>query len=243
MFNFVEQNVHIWYKSRMLKWFRMHHYWHILIAQVVLLFLSAFLRHHFIVSVLFVLCLLGIFGAVIENIWSRKLPRVLALISGIIAAAGGLLQYIHNLSEIEYYLGLFICCIAYAVFVVIAIISIARYVFITDQITQDRIVGSVCIYLLIGMLFAFIYAAMGIMMEGGFNIPGAKGGGTGIYFADFLYFSYSTLTTIGYGDMTPTHPVTKMTACLEGVTGCVYLAIMVARLVGMHVTQARDKRA
>jgi hypothetical protein len=243
MLNFVEQSFYICYRSRMLKWFRMHHYWHILIAQVVLLFLSAFLRHHFIISVLFVLCLLGIFGAVIENIWTRRLPRVLALISGVAAAAGGLLQYIHNLSQLEYYWGLFICCIAYAVFIVIAIISIARYVFITDRITQDRIIGSICIYMLIGMLFAFIYAAMGIIINGGFEMAAKMGNVENVYFADFLYFSYSTLTTIGFGDVTPTHPVTKMTACLEGVTGCVYLAIMVARLVGMHVTQSRSKEA
>lgn len=241
MFNFIERSFHICYRFNMLRWFRIHHYWHILIAQIVLLFLSAFLKHHFIVSVLFVLCLLGIFGAVIENIWTRRLPRILALISGIVATAGGLLQYAHNLSEMQYYWGLFICCVAYSVFIIIAIISIARYVFITDRITEDRIVGSVCIYLLIGMLFAFVYAAMGIVMDGGFKMDSWMGNPENIYFADFLYFSYSTLTTIGYGDMTPTHPVTKMAACLEGVTGCVYLAIMVARLVGMHVTQSRSK--
>ncbi len=52
---------------------------------------------------------------------------------------------------------------------------------------------------------------------------------------DLLYFSYMTLTTTGYGDITPTHPVVRMLATIESITGVLYIAIMISRLVGLHV--------
>ncbi len=225
----------------MLKWFRMRHYWSILISQVVLLFLSAFLKGNIIVSVFFVIGLLGIFGSVIETIWEKRLPRILALISGAIALAGGLTHYIPGLAEYTIVEGLFICSVGYSIFILVAIFAIARYVFITDRITTDRIIGSICIYMLIGMFFAFVYAAMGLALDQSFKYTEEIASLSAIHLSDFIYFSYSTLTTIGYGDMTPIHPIIKITSSIEGVTGCVYLAIMVARLVGMHVTQSRSK--
>jgi len=224
----------------MLKWLRMRHYWLILISQVILLFLSAFLGGHFIISILFIICLLGVFGSVIETIWEKRLPRILALISGLAAVFGGLLHYIPGLSLYEIIEGLLLCTVSYAVFIMIAIIAISRYVFFTDRITADRVIGSICIYMLIGMFFSFVYAAMALSMDSSFALQGMPPRAEATGLADFIYFSYATLTTIGYGDMIPIHPITKMTSVLEGVTGCVYLAIMVARLVGMHVTQSKQ---
>lgn len=227
----------------MLQWLRMRHYWSILISQIILLFLSAFLKHSLIVSILFVTCLFGVFGSVIETIWQRRLPRILALICGLVAVVGGVIGYIPGITMYEIEWDLFISCLAYAVFILIAIFSISRYVYVTDRITSDRIVGSICIYMLIGLFFAFVYAVMGLVMNDAFNYGGVAPTLKGIFLSDFIYFSYSTLTTIGYGDVTPLNPVVKMTACLEGVTGSVYLAIMVARLVGMHVTQSHAHKS
>lgn len=227
----------------MLSWFRMRHYWSVLIAQIVLILITAFLKDNIPMTALFVFCLLGIFGSVIETIWENPLPRILALVSGIVAIVFALVHFIPGVSEYIVKWGLLISCIAYAVFVFIAIISIARHVFITDRITADRIVGSICVYMLIGMFFAFVYAAIDIVHGDALHMPFKVASIKDAQFSDFLYFSYSTLTTIGYGDVLPTRPITKMLASLEGITGSVYLAIMVARLVGMHVTQTHKRHS
>jgi hypothetical protein len=53
-----------------------------------------------------------------------------------------------------------------------------------------------------------------------------------------LYFSFATLTTLGYGDIVPTSPISRMLASIEAITGQLYLAVLVARLVGMHIVDS-----
>ena len=55
-----------------------------------------------------------------------------------------------------------------------------------------------------------------------------------------LYFSFATLTTHGYGDIVPTSPISRMLASMEAITGQLYLAVLVARLVGMHIVYSMD---
>jgi hypothetical protein len=55
-----------------------------------------------------------------------------------------------------------------------------------------------------------------------------------------LYFSFATLTTLGYGDIVPTSPISRMLASLEAIAGQLYLAVLVARLVGMHIVYSMD---
>jgi hypothetical protein len=146
-----------------------------------------------------------------------------------------------GLSEETVQMGLFVGALAYAAFVVIAILAISRNVFITDKITADRIVGSICIYLLIGMFFAFVYTALIIIWPDAYSLD--VGRLSEIQeFRELLYFSYITLTTVGYGDIIPTMPFTRILSCMEAVIGPVYLVIMVARLVGMHISQASKIR-
>ena len=223
----------------MLSWLRLKHYWLILLAQIFLLFIAAFMVHHTVLYILFATALLGIFGSVIANIWESSLPRILGLISGAVAMISGFLYVIPGVTFIEVEISLIICCFSYAIFILIAVFAIAKHVFITDRVTVDRIVGSICIYLLIGMFFAFIFAALSLFVPETFDIKGKIMSLSIVGLRDFLYFSYSTLTTIGYGDMLPTHPFSKMLACIEGMVGPIYLAIMVARLVGMHITQSK----
>ena len=219
---------------------RQLHYFTILAAQILLLFLAAIMRDHIVLIVLFILGLFGVFGSVISTIWDRTLPRLLAIACAALAVAGGIPLSVPGMSPWAIEAGLLVTCLAYTVFILVAIVSIARSVFITDRVTSNRIVGSICIYLLLGMFFAFLFAAIALVLPGAIHF-GTTDVPIAARISDFLYFSYSTLTTTGYGDALPTHPITKMLASIEGMTGSIYLAIMVARLVGMHVTQGREK--
>jgi len=99
--------------------------------------------------------------------------------------------------------------------------------FRSGPITTHRIMGGVAAYLLLGVIWAEAYALVEIVRPGSFE-------GT-LHVADgpraWLYFSYITLATVGYGDVLPLHPVARSLATLEAVTGSLYLTILLARLV------------
>jgi hypothetical protein len=61
--------------------------------------------------------------------------------------------------------------------------------------------------------------------------------------SELLYFSYVTLTTLGFGDITPVHPVARSIAGLEALTGQFYIAIVVARLVALHILHSQERSA
>lgn len=97
-------------------------------------------------------------------------------------------------------------------------------------ITFHRIQGAVGAYLLLGVLWAHVYALVASLRPGAFS--GALGAGGA---RAFYYFSFVTLTTVGYGDVLPVHPAARSLAMLEAVTGPLYLAILIARLVSLSV--------
>ena len=95
----------------------------------------------------------------------------------------------------------------------------------------ERIYASVSLYLLIGFTWYALYnvintAAPGSFTDGGIAVP------MNARWSTFLYFSFVTLTTLGYGDVLPVKPAARMFATLEAAAGILYIAITVARLVG-----------
>ena len=96
-------------------------------------------------------------------------------------------------------------------------------------ITFHRILGAIAAYLLLGVLWAYAYALVAHLRPGAFSGPVRPEDGPRAFF----YFSFLTLTTVGYGDVLPVHPVARSLAMLEAVTGPLYLAILVARLVSL----------
>jgi len=98
-------------------------------------------------------------------------------------------------------------------------------------ITLHRIQGGVAAYLLLGVAWAQAYTLLALLRPGAFSGAAAAGDGP----RTFLYFSFVTLTTVGYGDVLPVHPAARSLAMLEAVTGPLYLAILLARLVSLAV--------
>ena len=88
------------------------------------------------------------------------------------------------------------------------------------------------------MTWALTYIVIDILDPTAFEqlAVSAWAGGT-----DYVYFSFVTLTTLGYGDITPLTPVAQTLAWLEAVVGQLYLAILVARLVGLHIVHSRGE--
>lgn len=213
-------------------------YWFILPVQVFLIFLAPFLSDNTALSILFVATNFGVFGLVTLSIWrGRIFLRALAVASAVVAIMGALAAHTPGLSLDVVKMILTLCCWSYALFIFIASISIGKDVLFMGRVTTDRLMGSICVYLFIGMFFAYMYAAISLTEPGAFKFFD-EWRGTGIRWeaiTDFVYFSFSTLTTTGFGDIIPTKPFTKMLAMLESIVGTLYIAIMISRLVGLHI--------
>ena len=98
-------------------------------------------------------------------------------------------------------------------------------------ITFHRIQGGVAAYLLLGVVWAHAYSMLALARPGAFTGAASAADGP----RAFLYYSFVTLTTVGYGDVLPVHPAARSLAMLEAVTGPLYLAILLARLVSLAV--------
>lgn len=116
-----------------------------------------------------------------------------------------------------------------------------RYVLEGREITLDKLFAAIAIYFLLGCLWAPAYGLTERLVPGSIslNIAGTfcfigDDGKPILMWDDFLYFSFCTLTTVGYGDMTPVSAHARSLAMLEAVTGVLYVAITIARLVGLY---------
>ncbi len=135
--------------------------------------------------------------------------------------------------------------IASGAFLVYVAIVVLRDVVRREQVDADAILGAVCFYLLAGYCFYSAFAVVELVSPGAFQDRGhpiESGIGGAGHFPILLYYSFTTLTTLGYGDVTPVHPLARSLASVEAVAGPLYLAILVARLVGAHLSQDRSSR-
>jgi hypothetical protein len=130
------------------------------------------------------------------------------------------------------------------VFLVIIVILVLSYVLKSGKVTRDRIAAAICVYLLLGTIWAQAYILMEMIQPGSFassSAPSSTETYSDALRFDSFYFSFVTLTTLGYGDITPKHPVARAFTVLEAIIGPLYLAILIARLVGLHISQ-QDKK-
>jgi hypothetical protein len=124
-------------------------------------------------------------------------------------------------------------------FFLFLILAILSHIFRQDEVTREVIYGSIVVYMLIGVMWAFIYKIMVTMHPGSFNIPDFADSDTR---SAMLYYSFTTLTTLGYGDMTPLTGPTKSLAIMEAITGQMFIAVLIARLVGTYISQSLLKK-
>jgi len=124
-------------------------------------------------------------------------------------------------------------------FLIFVTVVILGSVLSPGKVTRDKIAGAICVYLLLGMVWAFVYTLLGHTQPGAFRIPEEVmlGMGQGSQYT-FFYYSFVTLTTLGYGDITPTTPFAQTLAWLEATIGQLYMAILIARLVGLHIVHS-----
>ena len=111
----------------------------------------------------------------------------------------------------------------------------ARQVLFTGSINGHKITGAICIYLLLGMIWALMYLLIAEAVPGAFN--GLHQAPWYENFSALSYFSFVTLTTLGYGDISPRLAIPQFLAYMEAVVGVLYIAILVASLIGARMSE------
>ena len=112
-------------------------------------------------------------------------------------------------------------------------------IFRAKMITLDIIAAGVSVYLFFGNICGLLYALIGRIDPNAFNIPEATASYLGNSIVDVssaMYFSFVTLTTLGYGDITPINEFARSLAFLEAAMGQIYLTVLIASLVGIHIS-------
>jgi voltage-gated potassium channel len=118
----------------------------------------------------------------------------------------------------------------------------------SERVTLDKVSAALCSYLLLGMVWSFLFSLVELLVPGSFQFAatGWKAGAQDMYgrsgFSNALYFSFTTLTTLGFGDITPHTRLAQNLSAMEAVMGQVYMTVLVARLVGMEISHSSRTR-
>jgi len=131
-----------------------------------------------------------------------------------------------------------LCLIAVVLlFSISSAVIAAKHVFGGTQVDRNLLFGAMCVYLLMGLIWAILYGLIFQFWPGSFNgIEGIEGKAP---MDALLYFSFITLASLGYGDITPVAPLARTLAYLEVISGQLYIAIMLAGLVGLFLKDRR----
>ena len=147
------------------------------------------------------------------------LLAALGIFVGAFALGGATLTQSEFAASVVYLIG--------ALLIVVTPILILRDIAEHTVVTTDTIMGAACAYLLFGICFALIYATVSQFMPHGFFGSGKSPT------SDFLFFSFTTLTTVGYGNLIPATAAGQSLAMVEALAGQIYLVVVVARLVAL----------
>ena len=216
------------------KWFVKHRFLFLLFTIMLLFILHPlvddFVRINFLLDIFLSFILLSAIFAVSE----RKAFTIIALMTALpsfIAHWAYHFLKIPFLHVLDITLGAFFLC-----FGTIIIIS---HLFNNKRVTSDLIIGAICGYFLIGLMWAFVYSLVETVLPGSFN-----SGQSGVLdISALIYFSFVTLCTTGYGDITPFTNQARSLSILEAVMGQMYLAVNIAALVAIRISQSAEKNA
>ena len=184
---------------------------------------------HLIVSFLFSLVL---FAAVLA-VADRKRVLVIAVVLAIPAIAG---RWINHFRPDLVPPAVFL--VAGLVLIAFVVAQLLRFILRAPVVTVEVLCASISAYLMLGLMWTMAYWLVDRLTPGGafsFNTnagPHSMNGFTG------FYFSFITLSTVGYGDITPVSRIARWLAAMEAMTGSLYVAVLIARLVALYRSDA-----
>ena len=140
------------------------------------------------------------------------------------------LAYIDNITNIIYFA--LICAF------------LGQYILTNRRVTLEVIFAAMCLYMMLAILWAAIYTNLELYYSDAFTFSGQLAGDAGIerdnIFSHMIYFSFITLSTLGYGDVLPVHKVSQNWAAVEAMIGQFFIAIVIARLVSVYTVEEEE---
>ena len=208
----------------------------LLLSLVALLVIQSFLSSTTLLQrILFNVLLFVVVLSAIRSLSASRSRLLLALALGVLGFFGALIA--DPLSSVAM---LSVVDVCYGAVFVLLLVALCESVFADGDVDADRIIGAICIFFVIGLLWALIYTLLEIFQPGSFSITAVQAPGIQQEtLGQLMYFSYVTLTTLGYGDVVPVTDASRMLATIEAMIGQLYIAIVIARLVGLHISQSR----
>jgi hypothetical protein len=177
------------------------------------------------------------------SVSDNRAHRFIALSLGLPAVLLGAVHGIFDSMGVELFRHVF-----GAAFLCYAIALMLFFIFTRQRVTFNTVCASLCIYLLLGVVWAMAYSVVDLFDPESFRSNVANG--TDSPFTRFgrgtsthvLYFSFTTLTTLGYGDIVPVSAIARALTSIEAITGQIYLAVLVARLVGLNIAESMGQK-
>jgi hypothetical protein len=173
----------------------------------------------------------------VYSIGGTRRSLVTALVLGSPAIASQLVTF-----SVPTKAGILISGASSFVFLGYVIYVVYRSVLRGGRVTGGKIAGAISVYLLLGLLWSILYGLVAVVQPEAFKLPDEitlrEAMGIGGEYV-FIYFSFVTLTTLGFGEITPAAPLARTLAWLEAVTGQLFIAISIARLVAMQIAHGK----
>ena len=213
--------------------FRYSRFLFLLVALLILFFFNSFIKARiFGIDIIDIFSLLILFSGV----YALSPGRITFLIGLFIAIFAFISDFILYLYEWPFFH--FLSKLAYTLFFILIIIVILAHIMSEEEIMGDTIIGAVCVYLLIGMVWTMAFSLLEFFNPNSLFYPALNIKNEN-HFHELIYFSFTTLTTLGYGDIIPSSAPARMLSSMEAVIGQLYIAVMIARLVGLHIAKGK----
>jgi hypothetical protein len=132
--------------------------------------------------------------------------------------------------------------ISQALFHTFVVVCLLRYVRRDEIMTRDELFAAAGLYVLTAFVFAYLYALIEHLQPGAFVINAANNAGGTVRWWDLLYFSFTCLTSVGFGDVTPANDHARSLVMVEQMGGVLYFALVVSRLITMQAQRAAGHR-
>jgi len=198
------------------------------ISMMLMFVLRPFLEGYLSIRYLMGIFFFVIFISAVYAVSQKRSTFIIALLLALLTEALELSGYLTGISSLDVLSDIFAgLLLAYTATIILF------YLYREDRITGDMIMGAICVYFLMGLIWSLVFSTLEIFQPGSFQMPQGR-----VDPVTFAYYSYVTLTTLGYGDMTPVSGPARSLALLEAMMGQLYLAVLIARLVGIHIAQS-----
>ena len=129
--------------------------------------------------------------------------------------------------------------VAQALFHAFVVFSLMRYMLRDEVMTLDELFAAAGLYVLMAFVFGYLYALLEHLLPGSFFINPANNAGDVTSWFDLLYFSFTTLTSVGFGEITPANDHARSLVMIQQMMGVLYVALVISRLVALQSQRIR----